>query len=469
MKALVSKRTLSAIALCALSFSAIAQSPALFDPLASNNGNYPSRQEYTGSFRVSNLDYGLQKLDPLPVNLGSGKPITVASAPAYLAALKTHLTPSLKGLINDSAHWDPKSSGWYDMVWLGQGDRGPNGVIDPTSGREPISNTYTGQIVPPTTYINRFGKREQGPIPSVPVQNHAVIYYNGVAAKMLQKLWRNPFQPDLSAVDFPDGSISVKIEAVTPNESQWSVVKGASTWKVYRPSVADQLTTPPGGAKAQVINVRPFQMSIAVKDRVASPVTGWVYAAFVFDTAAPGATPWDKFVPVGAMWGNDPQLANKADGNGGNTSNLTQTYFNQASPFVVHGTRGWGGRLAGPLDVANRANVLSVAGNNGFVDMLDTGASSCISCHSAAEFPWTRNLYPAPNKAFPRDGQPFVLFAPGSPEWARWFQNPAVPYGISGTSFPRGLDYDFAIMFALGTQSSAVGDQAYGFSRFSVH
>ena len=92
-----------------------------------------------------------------------------------------------------------------------------------------------------------------------------------------------------------------------------------------------------------------------------------------------------------------------------------------------------------------------------------------MSCHSAAEFPWTRNLYPAPNRGFPRNGAPFVLYQPGTPDWARWFQNRSVPRGVSDATNPRGLDYDFALMFALGTQAGATGKAGLAFRRFAVH
>lgn len=110
-----------------------------------------------------------------------------------------------------------------------------------------------------------------------------------------------------------------------------------------------------------------------------------------------------------------------------------------------------------------------MGGNNSIESLADVGASACISCHLAAEYPWTENIYPAPNRSFPPDGAPFVLYDQGSKDWQRWFQNYPGKYGVSKKEFPRGLDYDYAIMSALGAQAAAVGNEAYTFPDFSAH
>ncbi len=51
-----------------------------------------------------------------------------------------------------------------------------------------------------------------------------------------------------------------------------------------------------------------LQIDVAVKDSRASGTTGWVFGTFNYNSAASGARPWDKMVPVGLMWGNDPLL-----------------------------------------------------------------------------------------------------------------------------------------------------------------
>ncbi len=164
--------------------------------------------------------------------------------------------------------------------------------------------------------------------------------------------------------------------------------------------------------KPEVVPVYFSQMAVKIKDSVASPETGWVYMAFAYDATANGATAWDKAVPVGAMWGNDPQFAHTPSGTNPNGP-LLETWVNPAAPAYTRQTLGWGDRLAGPMDVATRHNVVTVSGVR-TQGTKEFAASSCLSCHSAAQFPFTENLYPSPNKVFPEDGTQFLMYDPGS-------------------------------------------------------
>lgn len=485
------------------------------DPLAGNNGLYPPAAAWSGPFREASLQYPRQ-----PVASGwpfgvDGLPISVETAPEYMSRLKAFIEPTLRGMIETPHRWNPADNGWYDMVWQGQGSNGPDGTTDPTSGREALLNTYTGQIVPASSW-----RRAHQPTVAW-VQNHAVIYYNATAAAMLGRLWRDLYAPDISQVSFPEGSIAIKVEAVTPTPEQWPLVKGAAEWHVYRPAPpdtpnpnktpqagaapsataataapgesgplavagADGAATPgsfdPAVAKAaiaasvaagpKVLTVRAFQMSVAVKDSAASPQTGWVYGAFVYDAASEGETPWDRFVPVGAMWGNDPQFARDPRGLP-RGKQLTETWINPAAPRFTMDTLGWGGRLAGPMDVATRHEVITTDGTR-YSGAQHIRVSSCLSCHGSAEFPYTTNLYPSPNKRFPPDGaatDPFLLYTPGSPEWARWFQNRPGNAGTTDTGDARipGLDYDMVIMFALSSFNRAMGNDGFVFREFHGH
>ena len=61
-----------------------------------------------------------------------------------------------------------------------------------------------------------------------------------------------------------------------------------------------------------------------------------------YNGLAPGATVWDRLVPVGAMWGNDPDRLN-------DNGPLEETVINpQALTVVQH--LGYNGRLNGPVD-----------------------------------------------------------------------------------------------------------------------
>lgn len=437
------------------------------DPMASNNGLYPGSQEYSGRFIVANLDYPSAPVESRwQPGGGVGGPLTKATAGAYAQALLDHIAPSFRAIIDDPEHWDPKAAGWYDLVWSGQGATGADGATDPTSGREALMNSYTGQIMPADTFLPPY-------MPKSPLQNHAVIYYDATAAGMLGQVFGDIYQPRPELTQFPEGSIVVKAEAVPVTAEVWPVVRNAATWKVYRPSIAQQ-THPQGPLHAEVLDAHPFQMSIKIKDSVAAPETGWVFLGFVYDANSLAPTPWERFVPLGVMWGNDPQLAR--DPNGGDTDPtdveineaLQETWVNPDAPGFVVNTLGWGMRLAGPMDVATRHNVLTPSGQR-FMGPNHLRASSCLSCHGAAEFPFTANLYPAPNQHFPNDGDPFLLYDPGSEDWARWFQNRRGDQPMSGNIGGGALDYDMAIMFALSAFNRAMGNDIFVEEDFDVH
>ncbi len=314
------------------------------------------------------------------------------------------------------------------MIWQGDGSKGSSGVTDPGSGQEAILGSFSGQIITQGTFA-AYGL-------STDMQNHTVIYYNSLSATMLNKLWADPFNPNRKAVSFPEGGMVVKAAGVTPTPQQWPVVEGSSVWNVYRPTVT-ALTNPnysPNTAKPEVVPLRVLQFDIIVKDTAASPQTGWVFITYVYDKDAPGKSTWDRLVPLGAMWGNDPQFATQPSGTDPNGGPLQETWINPDAPDYAKSSLGWGGRLSGPIDVSERHNVVLTNGKR--LEVL--AASSCLSCHGTAQFPLVSNLYPSPNRTFPREGSLFPMYPPGSPMWARWFQNKpgSEPQNANTGSYP---------------------------------
>ena len=200
-----------------------------------------------------------------------------------------------------------------------------NGKIDPECGREPLLGSYTGQILQPYSYPSNP--------PKLPFQNHAVVYYNDVAAAKLGQIWRDPFKPDISDPQFPEGSMVVKVEAVTLTDKQWPVLENSSVSYIYRPSVASLANPDPTQRPPVITPMRFLQMAVRVKDKVASPDTGWVFIAFAYDARSTGATVWDRAIPVGAMWGNDPALARYPNGLGLN-GELQETWVAEGLPRV---------------------------------------------------------------------------------------------------------------------------------------
>lgn len=425
------------------------------DPLASNNGLYPDNK-WRGRFLLANLDYPDPAQQDRPLGIAAG-PLSGALAEGYAEKLKTQLGQTLRPLIDSPDSWDPVRAGWYDMVWSGEGTVA-GGVTDPTSGREALMNTYSGQIMPAFTF-------PPGHAPTKAVQNHAVIYYNLPAAAMLGRVWADLYAPNLRAVDFPEGSVVVKVEAVTNTPEDWPVLDNSSTWHVFRPTTDDQMKG--GTLTPHVLPVRPLQMAVRVKDSVASPLTGWVFAVFVYDRDAPGQTPWDRFVPLGLQWGNDPD-AGIPKGDLFGLARIEQSWINPKAPAFTHRTFGWGGRLSGPMDVSSRHNVILPDGTR-YVNDQHLAASSCQSCHGAAEFPRTVNLYPSPNRGFPRDDTPFLLFEPGSPEWMRWFQNRPGDQPMTKGGGITALDYDMALMFAISAQNEVSGNARLEQETFDAH
>jgi hypothetical protein len=429
------------------------------DPFASNNGLYPGASEWQGPYRSLNYDYP-ETAETNWFAVAPRAPLTIDNADEYVAALKAFTASTMEGMIDAPYSWDPAANGWYGMIWQGAGSPGPNGKTDPNSGQEAILGAFSGQVIKQETFA--------GSGLTVDMQNHTVIYYDALSATMLNKLWANPFDPDRKAVSFPEGAMVVKAAAVTPTPQEWPVVEGSTVWNVYRPPVATLKgpnDDPTSEAAAEVLQLRVLQFDIIVKDSTVSPQTGWVFVTFVYDKDAPGETTWDKLVPLGAMWGNDPALAGQPDGTDPNGGPLRETWINPAAPAYAKASLGWGGRLSGPIDVAERHNVLLTNGKR--VEVMH--ASSCLSCHGTAQFPFVANLYPSPNKTFPPEGTLFPMYPPGSEMWARWFQNRPGSLAQNSNEGSVALDYDMLIMFALSAFDAAAGNDVFVQDHVDVH
>lgn len=445
------------------------------DPFASNNTLYPKQKhlpkEFQG-YRVSNYKYPTQmpsvnEWRDLIRNSIQGQ-LTTQNAPAYVDAVKRYLeAKNIDQLIINPMAWTPGTKaapGWYDMPWGGQGSLSSDGSVDPTSGRESLLGSYTGQILLPNMYPSDKPHTKKDPVTKkpLPFQNHSVAYYNDVAAYQLGKIWKNPHRPDTSQLVFPEGSVIVKVEGVTLTEDEWpGVLTGSPVSYVYRPPV----NSPPKTAPV-VTPLRFLQLAVKIKDSKASPDTGWVFVAFTYDAKQPGVNAWKRTIPVGAMWGNDPQLAKSKTVT--TYQQLKQTWVNEywtkdknGKPIqnFVTDSLGWGDRLAAPLDLSVRNKVIFVRSDSkdaledeGIVATTKFKASSCISCHSTGQYPLTANLYPSPNMYFPPENGKFLLYRPGSDDWNLWFRNLTAKTAFSSIGDRSGImstDYDMMLAFAL--------------------
>jgi hypothetical protein len=140
-------------------------------------------------------------------------------------------------------------------------------------------------------------------------------------------------------------------------------------------------------------------MDLAVRDRRADGTTGWIFATYSYDGSRGGAGWWDRMVPVGVMWGNDPTLDKAAFDAG---ARVKESWINPDSRTPQH--LGFLGRLNGPVD---------------------NPASACLSCHMTAEAPMRSSMTPPENNPM------------------RWFAN--MPAGNSFDQRSIGTDYNLQI------------------------
>jgi len=209
------------------------------------------------------------------------------------------------------------------------------------------------------------GERSSRPHELAPTQtgsfaNWAVGFYNAPGGYVIGQVWKNPNSPNPAAAVFPDGTVACKLLFTTATVAEVPYLQNSFAWQ------ANASTTSGGPRSIQTVLL--LQVDVAVRDSRASTTTGWVFGTFVYDGNAIGATPWDRLTPVGLMWGNDPTVteATKLD-----TTHLIQSFINPAVGPRQH--LGRAGRLDGPVD---------------------NPKSSCLSCHSTAEWQSLSNNLP---------------------------------------------------------------------------
>jgi hypothetical protein len=198
---------------------------------------------------------------------------------------------------------------------------------------------------------------ELAPTQTQPWTNFAVGLYNPIAAHTIGRVWQNPNAPNPDGVKFEDGSVAVKLLFTTAPVDQVPFLANSKEWEAN--------VSLPGSNDRAPRTVRLLQVDVAVRDTRADSTTGWVFGTFMYQSDATGATPYDRLVPVGLTWGNDPDLTPLKAAMG---EKPKESWINPASksPHV-----GWLGRLNGPVDNPN---------------------SSCLSCHARAGAPQTNDL-----------------------------------------------------------------------------
>ncbi len=407
------------------------------DPFVANDGQIPSKDQYSGPLFTLSHDWPTSVTplkDPPWIKAIGDAPINTKNAAAYVEALKRYVTHNARALILDYAHWDAQKAGWYNEPWLG-------------SQREAIHGTYeAGQFLPET--FPGTGLRAT-------FDTTVLTYYDARAAYTISKLWgASAMTPGITTANaqFAEGAVVVKAALFTNDDPTgpsdwWDAVKGAAQWLLFLSLPEGVNPLPPH----RVVTGYVMQFDIIVKDSKSAPKTGWVFSTLVYDASATGDA-WEKMVPLGAMWGNDPES---------NSSlipppPLRENWINPKAPKYSTETLGWGGRLSGPNDGAQ--NAIVVDGK----PIPNAADSSCMSCHGPSEWNVSTNKQasfllpsfpnPAPPPPFktcpdgnPNDPPAICSPAPGSADWMRWFQDrpgtaPQDPGSVA-------LDYDEVFAF----------------------
>lgn len=298
----------------------------------------------------------------------------------YAGNIRANIEQSFNPALN-------QTRGWYHAPWQDQG----------FNGREPLHGLTRERV-------SRPGELHRCQTSSW--NNYAVGFYNAAGASTIARIWANHGQPDPALASMPEGTVAAKLLFTTASNAQVPYLAGSPTWRAY---IYSQVNASNPASTRATLPVRLLQIDIAVKDnRVPN---GWVFGTFVYGGGPqgpanapcpqPGPSPaganWNNVQPIGLMWGNDP--------NHTGTGALTETWIN---PAVRMPHLGWQGRLNGPVD---------------------NPISSCMSCHSTAQWPNNVSMIPSP---------------PGA---ARWFRN--LPSGTPFTAGATPLDYSLQITVGL--------------------
>lgn len=321
---------------------------------------------------------------------------------------------------------------WYHMPWQ---DYGPSGreAIHGLTKEAPLS---AGQLAATQTYPDAVA--------------YAIGFYNEYGGYTIGQVWKDHASPDPSAVSsagFPIGTVVCKTLFVDMPPAliaaQVPFLSNPIEWQAY---TANSFTS----SERSVKEVTLIQMDIMIRDDRAP--SGWIFGTFQYNGALANSTAWNNLIPVGLMWGNDPDYA-------GNTQNIpvtdashnfppnqpvTQTPINTGLKETVINPDanelppthlGWEGRLNGPVD---------------------NPRSSCMSCHMTASY---KNEPLSPLFIKVEDRPPS-----GTPEWdawwMQWFQNVGWKDGKLDKFLNAEYSLDFSLQLSAALQNFHLSEKA---------
>ncbi len=376
-------------------------------------GYMPAPGTYTGRVFVLSQDY--PTVEPQP-DAGVKKILAVDFKQdwrAYLMAVRDYVFEGNinhpGGYENDFFLEDNPVRHWYHVPWQHWG----------TTGRE-----------------GYHGLTQEGPVsvqmlaPQQLRETHAyaVGFYNDLGGYTIGRVWADPERPNVGAMrnghGFPIGTVVAKVLFVTYTAAEVPYLKNPLAWNayVYSADTADAALDPASSRVTAPVNL--IQMDIMVRDPRAESTGGWVFGNFIYNGNMNHANRWENLTPLGIEWGNDPKvrvnLSNPTPTETKTNPALTETIINPDPKELPPVHLGWGYRLNGPVDDPR---------------------SSCMSCHSTAEYPEISAILPFINN--PPVEPPAKQGEPASAEWMRWFRN--VPCGTPFDAKAESFDYSLQL------------------------
>lgn len=378
-------RFLAAIALSVL-VGCAAERPGSTPPdvacrFPDHDGDVPAPKQYEGPL------FKLSQSYPKSVPARGREPWKAvkhpkAQAAEYLLAVRDYF---LEGMVDAKFRGqDNRVRRWYQMPWMHVG-RNP---------RESIRGL---------TQERGSRKFDLGPLQTQFQQNWGTGFYNPVGGYTLGQVWTDANAPDPNKSVFLEGTVVIKVLFSAAPDEQVPDLVGSPSWTAYIRK--DGFPPQPRAVRS----VRLLQMDIAVKDRRAG-TSGWFFGSLVYDRNASGKNGWEKLMPGGLQWGNDHGYGTA---NAAALEPLQETVMCDPQPVLSTYKKelGWLGRLNGPVD---------------------NPASSCMSCHSTAQW---------------KNVAPMVADSSQESERMNWFRT------LAGTdSFSPGqqaLDYSLQMQLAL--------------------
>lgn len=343
----------------------------------------------------------------------------------YLEAIRDY---AFEGNLPEWNPHDNRTRGWYHIPWLHVGGGAKD--FPPFGGTEGFRGLIKEAPVSP---YQLYPEQKNG------YQVYAITLINEFAGYTMNNMWKDPNMPDPRATDkrygggFPHGAVFAKLlftDAPEGTDRVPYLTENPLEWDVY---ITKEWNDKKNGAR-EIKTVRLLQMDVMARDPRADADVGWVLGTFAYNGIANNENRFMNLIPVGLMWGNDPE-DNQTDISTSfpyketkTNPDLEQTIIFANNPDLPAQHLGWNGRLNGPADLTT---------------------SSCMSCHMAAQYPPLTSLVPP--KAGTLNGKPKSDFPPsiGGKEWMEWFQN----IDCATPMNPEAYSTDFSLQIAISLEN----------------